>query len=1224
MSRIGLTGRLRSVASTSLQGFFRISVACSALLSLHVLSSTAIAQTCPVTAVCTAPQVSAYTYQVSNGYGATARASTEAAAIQAYETLDSANTCSFSLTDMRPPWQPTPAGHGNQQNGNYSDALFGANGQFWSMGWTLSTEVQQTVIPLRINKVFPAQGYYACTGTTQYGAYVSRSREVGCPVGFVSNGTSTTPHNAYCYRDKVARDPAKNLGNQCPLEANPVNVATGNKFQAETDFESGSSPLKFVRYYNSFLTDYNHQSLGPLSTLGPSWRSSYERVLRYGDSALFPTVYAYRPDGRALRFVLAGGQFMPEADVSDRLARLLDSLGTPIGWQFAIAESQETETYDNGGRLLSISTRTGVTQTLQYDSNGRISSVTDSFGHSLGFTYNANGRLATLVDPSGQALTYTYNTTGNVASVTYADATTRTYAYNEPANTSNYNLPYALTGIIDEAQSRFSIYRYDGQRRVLSTEHAGGANKYVLTYPGTLVINQITITDPLLQQRTKTFSTIHGVAKETSNSQPCTTGCSGGSAATTYDVNGNIASKTDFKGNRTCRAYDLTRNLENVRLEGVAAGGSCPSNLISYTPTIGTRERKITTQWHPTYRLPTQIEEPGRRTTYTHDANGNVLTKTILDTSTNESRTWTYTYNSFGQVLTADGPRTDVSDVTTYAYYNCNTGYQCGQVQAITNALGHVTTYNSYNAHGQPLTITDPNGVVTTLTYDLRQRLKTRTIGTELTSFDYWPTGLLQKATLPDGSYLEYTYDAAHRLTDINDSEGNRIHYTLDAMGNRTAEEIFDPSNALTQTSTRVFNTLNQLHKEIGAAGTASVTTTFGYDNNGNQTDIDAPLGRNTDQAYDELNRLTSVTDPLNGVTQYGHNAIDQLISVTDPRNKVTSYQYNALGDLMQQVSPYTGTTDFTYDSAGNLKTRTDARGKTGTYDYDGLNRITSLTYPDQTISYVYDTGTNQKGRLTQVTDNSGSTSWTYDPQGRVLSRQQTMGSIMKTLGYSYDSAGRLHTLSLPSGNTITYGYTEGKLTSLTLNGSTTILSNVLYEPFGPTRGWTWGNNTLAVREYDLDGKITDLDSAGLKTYAYDDAFRITSITDAGDPSLSQTYGYDLLDRLTSATSTSLDQSWTYDANGNRLTQGGSAPSTYTISSTSNRLSSVSDSLSRTYDYDAAGNTTSDGTATYAYDDARRMVTAIKVRRDRDVLAQCTRPASEENGRRREYVLCLR
>ncbi len=69
-------------------------------------------------------------------------------------------------------------------------------------------------------------------------------------------------------------------------------------------------------------------------------------------------------------------------------------------------------------------------------------------------------------------------------------------------------------------------------------------------------------------------------------------------------------------------------------------------------------------------------------------------------------------------------------------------------------------------------------------------------------------------------------------------------------------EQLYDPSNALTQTRTRVFNTLNQLWKEMSAAGTAAVTTTFGYDNNGNQTGINAPLSRNSASQYDELNRL--------------------------------------------------------------------------------------------------------------------------------------------------------------------------------------------------------------------------------------------------------------------------------------------------------------------------------------------------------------------------------
>ena len=150
--------------------------------------------------------------------------------------------------------------------------------------------------------------------------------------------------------------------------------------------------------------------------------------------------------------------------------------------------------------------------------------------------------------------------------------------------------------------------------------------------------------------------------------------------------------------------------------------------------------------------------------------------------------------------------RTDLNSTTTYTYYNCTTGTQCGHVATITDALGHVTTFNTYNAYGQPLTITDPNGVVKTLTYDLRERLTSSKVGTETTTYAYYPTGLLQTVTLPDGSTMSHTYDGAHRLTDITDGLGNHIHYTLDAMGNRTSQSALDPSNTLSFTRSRVYN----------------------------------------------------------------------------------------------------------------------------------------------------------------------------------------------------------------------------------------------------------------------------------------------------------------------------------------------------------------------------------------------------------------------------------
>ena len=64
--------------------------------------------------------------------------------------------------------------------------------------------------------------------------------------------------------------------------------------------------------------------------------------------------------------------------------------------------------------------------------------------------------------------------------------------------------------------------------------------------------------------------------------------------------------------------------------------------------------------------------------------------------------------------------------------------------------------------------------------------------------------------------------------------------------------------------------------------------------------------------------------------------------------------------------------------------------------------------------------------------------------------------------------------------------------------------------------GWTWGNGTTTSRTYDTDQKITGISSQGVKTYSYDNAFRITGITDTTSGASNWTYGYDLLDRVNS------------------------------------------------------------------------------------------------------------
>lgn len=126
-------------------------------------------------------------------------------------------------------------------------------------------------------------------------------------------------------------------------------------------------------------------------------------------------------------------------------------------------------------------------------------------------------------------------------------------------------------------------------------------------------------------------------------------------------------------------------------------------------------------------------------------------------------------------------------------------------------------------------------------------------------------------------------------------------------------------------------------------------------------------------------------------------------------------------------------------------------------------------------------------------------------------------------------------------------------------------------------------------RSHDQDGRIASIESAGFHGYSHDEADRITGLTDAQDSNRTWTYGYDALDRLTSAGRTGFGQGFGYDANGNRLTKTGNNAQSYTIAPSSNRLLGVSGAEPKGLTYDPAGNLTGDGSATFSYDGAGRL-----------------------------------
>jgi RHS repeat-associated protein len=1021
----------------------------------------------------------------------------------------------------------------------------------------------------------------------------------------------TTPNNQGEYCEAPVSDEAPQ---PCPPDAantpsveteNPINCASGVKRQTEVDYSSSVGGLNFRRTYSStpiskktlerlYTQDGqtipdNAQVVGSHAQLDKSyhqWRVEGLPVLNLDNR--YPGLTIARlalPSGSELNFLQRDSETGWTAQYQKNGALIND--GT--GYRYT-SQSGTLYQFDAQGRLTSKTYRNGQSHSVSYPSSNH-AIITDSFNRSIELFFEdipqsltSSSRIITkLVDPAGNEYRYEHDNAGYISKVIYPDETPsdwtdnpyKEYLYEDRTDTK------VLIGIMDENGERYATYDYDAKNRAVLSEHAGGAIKTTIDYLDSTAVDQSLVRfyrdDVNYREAVYHHALLNGSDKVTKLEQlPCL-GCTVGDYTYDYDANGFLSQATSPDGDITTYQYN-TRGL-----------------LESKTEAFGTsKARTVTITWHSQYKLPLTVDQPQRLTTYSYDANGNLLSRSVKDKATNETRSVSYTYNSVGQVLTIDGPRTDVSDITTYEYDTS------GNLTKITNAMGHATFITSHDAHGKPLSVTDPNGTVTTLTYHPRGWLTSITTDGATTSYDYDNAGQLISVTMANGIVLNYEYDAAHRLVAIADANGNRIEYTLDNYGNRTRTEIKDTGGVIQSYAEQVFNDLGQLKQTLGANNQVN---DFNYDAEGKPVQSEDALDNPTSQQFDALDRLQKVVDPALGETEFDYDNQDRLTSVTDATGKTTSYQYNAFGDLLSMTSPDTGTSTMTYDSAGNVLTATDARNITATYSYDALNRVTSIDYPGtgEDITFTYDdtaNGNKGVGRLTQVTDESGSTSYEYDAKGQLVNETRIINGLSFTTGYDYDAAGLITQVTYPSGRTVDYQRNNlGQViaATTTANGQTqTLANNISYLPFGPLTNLTYGNGKVLTQSFDQDYRLTSKHTTGLQQLSYGYTLRnnINSISDLMDSTKNQAFSYDALGRLTDASGDYGTQSYTFDGIGNRLskTQDG-VTENYTYSSTDHQLQSVG---STNLTYDAIGNTLTKGDLTFTYNQAGRLVTASK------------------------------
>ncbi len=555
----------------------------------------------------------------------------------------------------------------------------------------------------------------------------------------------------------------------------------------------------------------------------------------------------------------------------------------------------------------------------------------------------------------------------------------------------------------------------------------------------------------------------------------------------------------------------------------------------------------------------------------------------LISLNINAQQTTSYTYNAAGQVLTEDGPRTDVIDVTTHTYNSQ------GYVATTTNALSQTTTFNNYDLNGNLLSMTDQNGVISEFTYHdrgwlLSSRVKHPTNSTldAVTTYGYDAIGQLISTTLPNGVNLQYEYDDARRLVAIKNSLNERIEYTLDAAGNRTQHVIKNSSGTITYSVNNVFDELSRV---MNVLGNNSQQEKHNYDVNNNRTATTDGRNNQTQQQYDALNRVKKIIDPNLGETQFTYDAQDQIKTVIDARGNVTTYNYDGLGNLTSLISPDTGTTTFTYDAAGNRLSQTDARGVVTNYAYDALNRVKTIKYPVSTenISFYYDaTSSTNKGvgRLTKVSNNVA-LNFYYDYLGNINQLATSISGVTKYVKYSYSLAGDVTLITYPSGRTVNYYYdTQGRINKITTKlgsaATQTLLDTVSYLPFGPANSYVYGNGLSHTHTYDQDYRLSAIQVGGVlsRSYGYDPTNNILTITNALSSANNQTYSYDALNRLITASGGYGNLGYSYDAVGNRLseTRNGVADN-YIYENNNNRLQQVTRSIgNRSFTYDATGN----------------------------------------------------
>ena len=274
---------------------------------------------------------------------------------------------------------------------------------------------------------------------------------------------------------------------------------------------------------------------------------------------------------------------------------------------------------------------------------------------------------------------------------------------------------------------------------------------------------------------------------------------------------------------------------------------------------------------------------------------------------------------------------TDPLGLVSTLSYDPATGNLLSTVADV-GASGHfnAATHFTYDGHGRVLTATDPLGVVTAFSYDSFENLVMRIADSAAAAISM--------------SRRRYAYDRPGNVVSRTDPNGNTATMSYDAdrrMLTTIAPVPFGSGPALVQT-TNGYDADGHLLTVTRANGASPTVTRMTYTATGQVQSVTDPNGNVTTNAYDADDRLASVTDPLFRRTIYGYDAMSRRISVSNPAIQSTP--------LLQQ----------SYTPDGLIGSLTDANSNTTSFTPDGFDRLSTTTYPGSSTEILgYDADGN-------------------------------------------------------------------------------------------------------------------------------------------------------------------------------------------------------------------------------------------------------------------------